>query len=241
MSPVPRSAEPAGARAPNRVRSREPARSAAAPGRARAEPTQAGRHPAADHGMSGMPAAAASSSIRRCPECAGSGQKSTRDENAQRAHPRRRRGRRGRCASPATACPPTSRAPPGDLFVVIRAAADPRFERRGADLYRAETIDVVDAVLGASIDVPLLDGREQSVERSRRRAARHDPAPRREGIAEIRRRPARRPLRPASGSCAGAAHRAPTTIVRTAEGGRTARTGQHNPVRGKVGRKGDAR
>ena len=51
-------------------------------------------------------------------------------------------------------------APPGDLFVVIRAAADPRFERRGADLYRAETIDVVDAVLGASIDVPLLDGRQ---------------------------------------------------------------------------------
>ncbi len=54
-------------------------------------------------------------------------------------------------------------APPGDLFVVIRIAADPRFERRGSDLYRAETIDVVDAVLGASIDVPLLDG-QQTVE-----------------------------------------------------------------------------
>jgi len=51
-------------------------------------------------------------------------------------------------------------APPGDLFVVIRAAEDSRFERRGSDLYRTETIDVVDAVLGAKIDVPLLDGQQ---------------------------------------------------------------------------------
>jgi molecular chaperone DnaJ len=48
--------------------------------------------------------------------------------------------------------------PPGDLFVVVRTAADPRFERHGPDLYRVETIDVVDAVLGTSIDVPTLDG-----------------------------------------------------------------------------------
>jgi molecular chaperone DnaJ len=54
-------------------------------------------------------------------------------------------------------------APPGDLFVVIRAADESRFERRGSDLYRTETIDVVDAVLGARIDVPLLDG-QQSVD-----------------------------------------------------------------------------
>ena len=38
--------------------------------------------------------------------------------------------------------------------------------------------------------------------RSRRRAAGHDPQPRREGIAELRRRPSRRPLHPASDSCA---------------------------------------
>jgi molecular chaperone DnaJ len=48
--------------------------------------------------------------------------------------------------------------PPGDLFVVVRTAEDPRFERHGRDLYRLETIDVVDAVLGASMDVPTLDG-----------------------------------------------------------------------------------
>lgn len=48
--------------------------------------------------------------------------------------------------------------PPGDLFVVIRTAHDPRFERDGADLYRVERLDVVDAVLGASIEVPTLEG-----------------------------------------------------------------------------------
>ena len=49
--------------------------------------------------------------------------------------------------------------PAGDLFVVIRTADDPRFERHGRDLYRIETIDVVDAVLGAEIEVPTLEGR----------------------------------------------------------------------------------
>ena len=48
--------------------------------------------------------------------------------------------------------------PPGDLFVVVRTADDPRFERHGRDLYRVETVDIVDAVLGTSIDVPTLDG-----------------------------------------------------------------------------------
>ena len=55
---------------------------------------------------------------------------------------------------------PADRAglPPGDLFIVVHTAEDPRFERHGRDLYRVETIDVVDAVLGTSIGVPTLDG-----------------------------------------------------------------------------------
>jgi molecular chaperone DnaJ len=48
--------------------------------------------------------------------------------------------------------------PPGDLFVVLRTAGDPRFARHGRDLYRAEEVDLVDAVLGTDIDVPTLDG-----------------------------------------------------------------------------------
>lgn len=47
--------------------------------------------------------------------------------------------------------------PPGDLFVIVRTAEDRRFERRDCDLYRTEPVDVVDAVLGATIDVPTLD------------------------------------------------------------------------------------
>jgi molecular chaperone DnaJ len=46
----------------------------------------------------------------------------------------------------------------GDLHVVVRSAPDARFERDGADLWRAETIDVADAVLGAEIRVPTLEG-----------------------------------------------------------------------------------
>ena len=48
--------------------------------------------------------------------------------------------------------------PPGDLFIIVRTADDPRFVRHGRDLYRIETVEAVDAVLGASIDVPTLEG-----------------------------------------------------------------------------------
>jgi molecular chaperone DnaJ len=46
----------------------------------------------------------------------------------------------------------------GDLFVVVRTNPDPRFERDGADLLRQETIPLTDAVLGAMLQVPTLDG-----------------------------------------------------------------------------------
>jgi molecular chaperone DnaJ len=47
---------------------------------------------------------------------------------------------------------------PGDLFVVVYARRDPRFERAGADLLRLESIPLTVAVLGAKLDVPTLDG-----------------------------------------------------------------------------------
>lgn len=49
-------------------------------------------------------------------------------------------------------------AAPGDLYVVVYSAHDPRFERRGANLWRAETIEMVDAVLGTQLETPTLDG-----------------------------------------------------------------------------------
>jgi len=49
-------------------------------------------------------------------------------------------------------------APPGDLLVCIRSEPDARFERRGADLLRAETIGIADAALGTTLQVPTLNG-----------------------------------------------------------------------------------
>jgi molecular chaperone DnaJ len=53
---------------------------------------------------------------------------------------------------------PERGGPPGDLFVVVRTALDARFERRGADLWRPETITLADAALGTRRTVPTLEG-----------------------------------------------------------------------------------
>ena len=53
---------------------------------------------------------------------------------------------------------PEARGVAGDLFVVVRSKVDPRFERAGADLLREETISLTDAVLGATLNVPTLEG-----------------------------------------------------------------------------------
>jgi molecular chaperone DnaJ len=49
-------------------------------------------------------------------------------------------------------------SPHGDLYVEVRIAPDERFERNGADLYHQATISYSQAVLGATIPVPLIDG-----------------------------------------------------------------------------------
>lgn len=46
----------------------------------------------------------------------------------------------------------------GDLYVVVSAAPDPRFQRRGEHLWRRETIGITEAVLGTSLEVQTLDG-----------------------------------------------------------------------------------
>jgi molecular chaperone DnaJ len=53
---------------------------------------------------------------------------------------------------------PDNQGPPGDLYVIVRSAPDPRFERLGADLWRSETLEVADAVLGIHRRIPTLDG-----------------------------------------------------------------------------------
>ncbi len=50
------------------------------------------------------------------------------------------------------------RGSPGDLLVVVTSPRDSRFERSGADLWRVEQVDLVDAVLGCERPVPTLGG-----------------------------------------------------------------------------------
>jgi curved DNA-binding protein len=49
-------------------------------------------------------------------------------------------------------------APPGDLYLHVRLAAHPDFSVRGADLYHESEVMAWDAVLGANLTVPSLEG-----------------------------------------------------------------------------------
>jgi len=50
--------------------------------------------------------------------------------------------------------------PPGDLYVFLHVEEHPFFERRENDLYCTIPINVAQAVLGAEIEAPTLDGTE---------------------------------------------------------------------------------
>ena len=59
---------------------------------------------------------------------------------------------------PGYGLPSGSGAEPGDLLVVVYAAPDTHFQRRGADLWRSESLTISDAVLGCTLHVPTLNG-----------------------------------------------------------------------------------
>lgn len=54
--------------------------------------------------------------------------------------------------------------PPGDLFVEISVAPDPRFERKDNDLIHRVTVGLAEAALGTRIEVPLIDGGTSDLE-----------------------------------------------------------------------------
>ncbi len=47
---------------------------------------------------------------------------------------------------------------PGDLYLVVRVRPDPRFERKGDDLYATIPVDMYTALLGGKVRVPTLSG-----------------------------------------------------------------------------------
>jgi curved DNA-binding protein len=46
----------------------------------------------------------------------------------------------------------------GDLYLIIEVADDPRFERKGDDLYTETSVDLYTAILGGEVKVPTLSG-----------------------------------------------------------------------------------
>ncbi|MHC1679968.1 MAG: DnaJ C-terminal domain-containing protein [Methanomassiliicoccales archaeon] len=53
--------------------------------------------------------------------------------------------------------------PPGDLFVVINVKDHKLFQREGADLYATQEINFQEAALGATLEVPTLEGKMAEV------------------------------------------------------------------------------
>lgn len=53
---------------------------------------------------------------------------------------------------------------PGDLYVVVHARPDTRFQRDGADLWRQEILPLTDAVLGTRLEISTLEGGKAQVE-----------------------------------------------------------------------------
>ncbi|UCE85647.1 MAG: molecular chaperone DnaJ [Deltaproteobacteria bacterium] len=92
-----------------------------------------------------------------CPACAGRGETRSEDTLRVRIPVGVEDGMRLRI--PGKGGPgPRPGDPAGDLYVSVRTAPDPRFERRGADLWREQSIELTDAVLGNTIEVATLDG-----------------------------------------------------------------------------------
>ena len=93
-----------------------------------------------------------------CPECDGKGEVHTDETIAVKIPLGIAEGQALRI--PGRGHPsPDSGGPAGDLLVLVISKPDPRFKRRGPHLWRLETIEIPDAVLGTKITVPTLHGK----------------------------------------------------------------------------------
>lgn len=92
-----------------------------------------------------------------CPECSGRGQVERDDTLTVTVPPGIEEGAALRVPGHGMAAE-EARGVPGDLFVIVHSAPDPRFDRVNAELWRTETIGVADAVLGTTLKVPTLNG-----------------------------------------------------------------------------------
>ncbi len=95
-------------------------------------------------------------SLRPCPTCGGSGQRVTTERLNVHIPAGVDNGSRVRVAGKGSAG--RSGAPAGDLFIRVKVRPHPLLERRGHDLSMDLPVTVGEAVLGASIEVPTIDG-----------------------------------------------------------------------------------
>jgi molecular chaperone DnaJ len=94
-----------------------------------------------------------------CAECAGRGRTRGRRTQAVEVPAGIETGQRLRVSGGGHAGEPG--APPGDLYVEVTVAEDERFQREGADLISVVSIPATEAMLGATVAVPTLDGEHE--------------------------------------------------------------------------------
>jgi len=95
----------------------------------------------------------------RCPDCRGQGRLERERTIELRVPPGVDTGTRLRVGGEGE--PGPNGGPPGDLYVVLEVKEHVFFERRGADLYCTIPVSLVQAALGAEIQVPGLNGEER--------------------------------------------------------------------------------
>jgi molecular chaperone DnaJ len=96
-------------------------------------------------------------SSRACPACQGEGRVRTTENLEIKIPPGVQTGSRIRFAGKGDAG--IEGAPPGDLYIVATVGAHPFFERVGDNIHCKVPITLTEAVLGAKIEVPTVDGR----------------------------------------------------------------------------------
>jgi molecular chaperone DnaJ len=60
--------------------------------------------------------------------------------------------------APVTGTAPNARSTPGDLYVIVRVATDPKFGRSGSNVLYTASIPLTTALLGGEVKIPTLDG-----------------------------------------------------------------------------------
>ena len=92
-----------------------------------------------------------------CPTCHGEGRVERSDSLKVRIKAGTRDGQRIRLPGRGNAG--TMGAPAGDLYIIVRAGEHPIFKREGDDIHLTVPITLMEAALGAKVEVPTIDGR----------------------------------------------------------------------------------